>query len=629
MLKEMAGSGGLTLEVDPDSFKLLARAVDDTRARVEAIADRVHLVDDLPPLSSLESGGKLSRMYNKQAVDLRDVLKGFRKFLNGMLDTIQAAGKAYRADDENSTYTFKRLQNSGALTESRPDSGDGMPEPYINQFGSAWNTFQLSDEQLKLPNGTTAAVDSTAIAENFDPENPSHLAYAQYVTLENYLGGGTVPPPVAAFRAGNDWRWFARELVEKFSDLKWEFDSIGGRWRGAGAESAKRLPENFANLGEDLAARMNDVGNNLLFTSHWLAGTHNVLQEGRTAAVMATNSYTYTAEQVTQIEQETMRRYGARAMEVAYISGLEASSEKIADLTAFLPATSTTVPAGGAGPDRDTAGSGPKYVDESGNPVTVDNDGNVVAPAGTDNPGSEATQQPQPAPPGAPADDGKFGDPDRIRGIPRPDHQGGDGKAGDGGNAGDSGNGSPGSSQLAPPPPLGQQAGLAQALGPALRSETGLDMETDEALWAIARAYPNVPSELVEVARQAFDGQLDGSNAARYQGGAGPAARGDATYPGRRMSELPAWTDAEVAELAAGLRSLDWSWQMAEAEVLTAVLGTSSGSAGCELPELRWPGAEATLILRDLTGAVMFSLVANSRLSEEDELAELYEGGEA
>jgi hypothetical protein len=48
--------------------------------------------------------------------------------------------------------------------------------------------------------------------------------------------------------------------------------------------------------------------------------------------------------------------------------------------------------------------------------------------------------------------------------------------------------------------------------GGGLHTETGLDMETEEALWAIARAYPDVADELVEAARAAFARQLDGSN---------------------------------------------------------------------------------------------------------------------
>ncbi|WP_328396366.1 hypothetical protein [Nocardia sp. NBC_00416] len=53
--------------------------------------------------------------------------------------------------------------------------------------------------------------------------------------------------------------------------------------------------------------------------------------------------------------------------------------------------------------------------------------------------------------------------------------------------------------------------------GGGLRSETGLDMETDEALWTIARAYPNVSDELVAAAKEAFAGQLDGSNTERHR----------------------------------------------------------------------------------------------------------------
>ncbi|MET8648681.1 hypothetical protein [Nocardia aurea] len=50
--------------------------------------------------------------------------------------------------------------------------------------------------------------------------------------------------------------------------------------------------------------------------------------------------------------------------------------------------------------------------------------------------------------------------------------------------------------------------------GGGLRSETGLDVDTDAALIEIAKAYPNIPDALVGAARTAFAGQLDGTNAA-------------------------------------------------------------------------------------------------------------------
>ena len=52
------------------------------------------------------------------------------------------------------------------------------------------------------------------------------------------------------------------------------------------------------------------------------------------------------------------------------------------------------------------------------------------------------------------------------------------------------------------------------AAGGPLRTDTGLDLETDEALAAIAMAYPAVSDALLGAARRAFAGQLDGSNAA-------------------------------------------------------------------------------------------------------------------
>ncbi|GAA1956917.1 hypothetical protein [Kitasatospora viridis] len=53
--------------------------------------------------------------------------------------------------------------------------------------------------------------------------------------------------------------------------------------------------------------------------------------------------------------------------------------------------------------------------------------------------------------------------------------------------------------------------------GEGLRTETGLDDRTDEALWAIVGAPPERHDELVAAAYRAFAGQLDGSNAAAWR----------------------------------------------------------------------------------------------------------------
>ncbi|MCU1643436.1 MAG: hypothetical protein JWN03_3711 [Nocardia sp.] len=53
--------------------------------------------------------------------------------------------------------------------------------------------------------------------------------------------------------------------------------------------------------------------------------------------------------------------------------------------------------------------------------------------------------------------------------------------------------------------------------GGGLLSCSGLDEETKNALWAIAGAGPDVTDDLVEAARRAFAGQLDGSNTARWR----------------------------------------------------------------------------------------------------------------
>ncbi|WP_245718520.1 hypothetical protein [Nocardia miyunensis] len=56
---------------------------------------------------------------------------------------------------------------------------------------------------------------------------------------------------------------------------------------------------------------------------------------------------------------------------------------------------------------------------------------------------------------------------------------------------------------------------LASVLaGGGLTTGSGLDDETERALWAVADAHPQIPEELVRAARTAFEAQLDGSHAA-------------------------------------------------------------------------------------------------------------------
>ncbi|MEU8620731.1 hypothetical protein [Streptomyces sp. NPDC048623] len=75
---------------------------------------------------------------------------------------------------------------------------------------------------------------------------------------------------------------------------------------------------------------------------------------------------------------------------------------------------------------------------------------------------------------------------------------------------------------------------LAGALnGQGVRSGSGLDSPTEDALWAIASAHPEVPLDLVDAARAAFAGQLDGSNARHWHE---DLARG---FAERRASEQP------------------------------------------------------------------------------------------
>ncbi|OCC08120.1 hypothetical protein [Streptomyces sp. PTY087I2] len=57
---------------------------------------------------------------------------------------------------------------------------------------------------------------------------------------------------------------------------------------------------------------------------------------------------------------------------------------------------------------------------------------------------------------------------------------------------------------------------LASVLaGGGIHSCSGLDMETENALWDVAKAHPDVSDQLIAQALRAFADQLDGSTAAR------------------------------------------------------------------------------------------------------------------
>ncbi|MFE3188716.1 hypothetical protein ACFXHA_06875 [Nocardia sp. NPDC059240] len=78
--------------------------------------------------------------------------------------------------------------------------------------------------------------------------------------------------------------------------------------------------------------------------------------------------------------------------------------------------------------------------------------------------------------------------------------------------------------------------------GRGVPSDTGLDDETEAALWAVARAHPNASADLVEAARRAFAGLLDGSNTARWR-----AAR-DRRFAEREAGSARRYRDELLAE---------------------------------------------------------------------------------
>jgi hypothetical protein len=112
-------------------------------------------------------------------------------------------------------------------------------------------------------------------------------------------------------------------------------------------------------------------------------------------------------------------------------------------------------------------------------------------------------------------------------------------------------------------------------------------------------------------------------------------------HKGDCMTEWRALTDDEIVELATRLRVLDWSWRPDDAAgraqahdafarmvaALTGALGEPTARIPGEVPEIRWAGAETTLVLRDPSVVVELSLMANSWLADYDKVIDLEEQG--
>ncbi|AVH20691.1 hypothetical protein IU412_19350 [Nocardia cyriacigeorgica] len=164
---------------------------------------------------------------------------------------------------------------------------------------------------------------------------------------------------------------------------------------------------------------------------------------------------------------------------------------------------------------------------------------------------------------------------------------------------------------------------------------------------------------------------------------------------GEPMTQWQAMTGTEIAELGTRLRSLAWSWQVADGpalatefgwrvlhsdanwvmldtgfglgsgeirgkdgraevievrvtdfaeespagrerirdafaalgEALTEALGAPTARVPGEFPQLRWAGAEQTLVLHELAVSVVLKLIDNTRLARDDRNVELEEQG--
>ncbi|WP_280508081.1 hypothetical protein [Nocardia flavorosea] len=333
-LSSQAESGAL--ELQSGVVEDLAGECNEVLGRVLAVRGKVDLVDSLAPPSNLGSSEALAERFNQKGRELREILDDHETILNDMMDTFIAAGKAYSDTDDDSALDIDRVDTPGSLSD-RP--GPKLEET-TNVPGFVYPG--LTEDGGGMPRSLHNPADGVEFeSAQVHGEDPHSLSFERYESMQESFGSTGDFTFVKIAQAAADWRWLAGQLNEKFDDLVNKMISTQNSWRSpgveGGAEAARGAVTAYGADTDKLVANMNLIGDNLEYASQWLSATW--YEMGQWDAPGLDEGETTTSASYVQKEKEARRQAAIRAMEEAYLPGLELTDAKIAILPDPVPPT--------------------------------------------------------------------------------------------------------------------------------------------------------------------------------------------------------------------------------------------------------------------------------------------------
>ncbi|WP_431956653.1 hypothetical protein [Nocardia lijiangensis] len=316
------------LELTPGVIQDLLTMVGKAISMVKAVQKDLPQVSEMKPFSTLGSSEALAARFAGHGIKLGDILKQQLGYLEDMMDTIVAAGKAYDNADEQSKIDLDAVRkgvstNPADISNSKPAKPvvgtgvDGMNMLYPGASGD--------DPKTTLPKSLKGG-DGTFEPRETKGENPHAISAADYQKVQNWIYDNSTF--VKASEAGQKWLQLSGLLSTEFTNLNNKMVAIKNNWSGDGADAAAKATVAYGSEMVALTQRMTMVGEILNHTSRWIQATGYEMGQWDAPVPEEKESQKDYDDRV----NEAKRKAAIHAMEMAYLPGLDTTDGAIATL---------------------------------------------------------------------------------------------------------------------------------------------------------------------------------------------------------------------------------------------------------------------------------------------------------
>ncbi|MGO4649490.1 hypothetical protein AB4305_31810 [Nocardia sp. 2YAB30] len=311
-IRENALNGELRFE--PEAASGIAISGADMIGGLEALRDVARQVASIGAFSHLPSGIELADTFARKGDDAARILGRHVDILWDMVNAFVAAGRSYAEVENVSAAALDNIE-SRITARTAPlvvEFGFGQPESGNVQSRSLFSYGSMAPASVMVADvvpgvSPTAATMRTvrdmpeelATATSEDPpkeyrdfefeeslisleaEYPEYMQYEDLYNLGRSIADGN-SAQVAADKA-EAWRWMADKIGVLFSELSNRLNAVanGERlWSGGGIAAAQDAVLRYGRDVAELQRCMRLIGDNLLYTSGWLAVTRDSMPPG-------------------------------------------------------------------------------------------------------------------------------------------------------------------------------------------------------------------------------------------------------------------------------------------------------------------------------------------------------------